>query len=149
MNTSATALSAELEPAVVHTLGLLELVSDAFRQPRPTDVDEYLHLRFEGLVLLASHRGRHPVDIDHHLAADPDRPGDLDAHPRSRRGRGRRGDPACLATVGWPPRGRGVLGPWGVFVVGEIRAGVDRGLERGGEVLARRVSPGLSQRGFA
>ncbi len=78
MNTSATALSSELERAVVHALGLLELVSDELRRPRPANVDEYAHLRFEGLVLLASHRGRHLVDVDNHPAADPDRSGDLE-----------------------------------------------------------------------
>jgi len=78
MNTSAPAPSAELARAVVHALGLLELVSDALRRPRRADVDEYAHLRFEGLVLLASHRGRHLVDIADRPAANPDRSGDLD-----------------------------------------------------------------------
>jgi hypothetical protein len=78
MNTSATALSTELERAVVDTLGLLERVSDALRRPRPAGVDEYTHLRFEGLVLLASHRGRHLVDVDDQSAAGTDRSGDLE-----------------------------------------------------------------------
>jgi hypothetical protein len=78
MNTSATALSPELKRAVVHTLGLLELVSDALRRPGRADVDEYAHLRFQGLVLLASHRGRHLVDVDEHPASNPDRSGDLE-----------------------------------------------------------------------
>jgi hypothetical protein len=78
MNTSATTLSAELERAIVHTLSLLELVSDALRRPRRTCVDEYTRLRFEGLVLLAWHRGRHLVDADDDPQAVPDRSGDLE-----------------------------------------------------------------------
>jgi len=78
VNTSATALSAELERAVVHTLGLLELVSHALRRLRRTDIDEYAHLRFEGLVLLTTHRGRHLVDVDDEPATNSDRSGDLE-----------------------------------------------------------------------
>jgi hypothetical protein len=77
MNTSAIALSAELERRVVRALGLLERVSDALRRPRRAGVDEYAHLRFEGLVLLAWHRGRHLLDADDDLKADSDRSGDL------------------------------------------------------------------------
>jgi hypothetical protein len=80
MNTTATTLSAELDRAIVHALGLLELVSDALRLPHPTGVDEYAQLRFEGLVLLASHRGHHLVDLDDQGATGPgpDRSGDLE-----------------------------------------------------------------------
>jgi hypothetical protein len=78
MTTSTPALSAEHERAIVHALDLLELMSDALRRPRRADVDEYTHLRFEGLVLLASHRGRHLVDVDDQPATNPDRSGDLE-----------------------------------------------------------------------
>jgi len=78
MNISAPALSAELKRAVAHTLGLLDLVSDALRRPGRANVDAYAHFRFEGLVLLASHRGRHLVDVDDQPVADPDSSADLE-----------------------------------------------------------------------
>lgn len=79
MNTTTSAHSPDFEGAVVRTLSLLELLINESRQLDPVTVDEYDRLRFEGLILLTSHRGLHLIDIDAPVAPILDRSADLEA----------------------------------------------------------------------
>ena len=81
MSTTRSALSPQFTQAVARTLGVLTTVSgelSRLRKNSAADPDPYGLLHLEGLVILASYRGRHFVDdADDQLEATDSRQHDL------------------------------------------------------------------------